>query len=575
MKNRSELLSDLDISLKRLSKFSKPEFKNVYSKQYGKNIIFPSLENEENPFTFVFGDFNKLGVINNTYGHSTGTTALNLSLDLIQRVLPSDSTIVRLGGDEFVFIIPNSTKDECEKYLNDIHTILEKNSTLICGLSIEMAASDSTKGDISELYSITEGKVDEIKASRKNNDTSVEVVTDEFIPLKIPDNISKDEANIWHEINEHINVVMYNFLQNIRPSNKLEFTHEQIQDASSFIFSSVSYLLNSKTNTPQIKDNDYYALNAQEYPAYANYDNDLVSDKFAPNTAKLIHSLVTNKENVNLEILSDEAISALTNEMNSFIENDLIRNNNGLFTKFYFKLFLADQIIKSDKPIYSTYVSTAGIKLSNSAYGHDFTDYKLDKTNKLFLDLVSENFDIDETSFEYNSDKLYVVNYGAGDYLFLYPDEQKDEIESKVGSIVEDVNSNANLKDPNSSLLMSYAIQKNANNDKLPPKVLNTSSKAALIESIKILNDNADFNKDIFKKMLFNSTDALITFKKLIDPLLDTYLNKIDESNDINRKSILLSNFYRALLNYEVLHNETRDNIRGHSDSLYEQTQEL
>ena len=111
---------------------------------------------------------------------------------------------------------------------------------------------------------------------------------------------------------------------------------------------------------------------------------------------------------------------------------------------------------------------------------------------------------------------------------------------------------------------MSYAPQKEIGST-LEPIILDTSSKSLLIESVKKLNDEVDYNKDDFKKLLFNGVDALVAFKKLSEPLIDTYLSEIDSPNDIDKKSILLSNFYRALLNYEVHHNETRSDKKGHS----------
>ena len=565
MLNRSDLLSNLDKSIYKLTLSSQPEFKKVYSRQYAADVIFPFLDTEENDFTFIFGDYNKLGVINNTYGHETGTKALAFSLNLIKKVLPPDSTIIRLGGDEFGFIIPNCKEETAQKYIDSINASLSQNSTLICGLSIELAASDSRNGKISELYSITEGKVNETKAAKKEISSSIEMVSDDFIPLKIPENISKDEVEKWNRINEHINVIIYNFLQNLRPSKKLEFKHEQIQDASSFIISAISYLINKKLGKEQLRDSDFLDLDVEDYSVSDNLDENFSSsNELDSNTAKLIHSLITNRESVNIDILSDEALNSLINKINYLTNNDLICDKNGIYTKAYFKNVLANKIVESNENISATIVSAPGIKLSNTAYDHEFTDYRMDKTTPLFLNSIFENFDVENEPFEYNPSGLYLINYGPLEYLLVYPQESSKEVETKIGRIVKDLNSHFDLKTSSSTFLMSYAPQKEIGST-LEPIILDTSSKSLLIESVKKLNDEVDYNKDDFKKLLFNGVDALVAFKKLSEPLIDTYLSEIDSPNDIDKKSILLSNFYRALLNYEVHHNETRSDKKGHS----------
>lgn len=565
MLNRSTLLSNLDKSIYKLTLSSQPEFKKVYSKQYATDIIFPFLDAEENNFTFIFGDYNKLGVINNTYGHETGTKALAFSLNLIKKVLPPDSIIIRLGGDEFGFIIPNCKEEDSQKYIDSINDSLSQNSTLICGLSIELASSDSRNGKISELYSITEGKVNEAKAAKKEISSSIEIVSDDFMPLKIPENISEDEIQKWNTINEHINVIIYNFLQNLRPSKKLEFKREQIQDASSFIISTISYLINRKLGEVQTQDNDFLTLDEENYSFPNNQtENFSSSTKLDSSTAKLIHSLIADRKSINIDILSDEALNSLINKIDYLTNNYLICDKNGIYTKAYFKNILANKIVDANKNVSATIVSAPGIKLSNTAYDHEFTDYRMDKTNPLFLNSIFENFDVENVPFEYNPSGLYLVNYGPLEYLLVYPEESSSEVETKIDKIVKDVNSHFDLKDPSSTFLMSYAPQRELGRN-IFGSTLDTTSKSLLIESIKKLNDEVDYNKDNFKKLLFKGVDTLVAFKKLSEPLIDTYLNEIDSPNDINKKSILLSNFYRALLNYEVHHNETRSDKKGHS----------
>ena len=112
--------------------------------------------------------------------------------------------------------------------------------------------------------------------------------------------------------------------------------------------------------------------------------------------------------------------------------------------------------------------------------------------------------------------------------------------------------------------MMSYAPML-GNNNSLPVEVLNTDSANNIIYSIKALNDMADFNKDPLKKSLFKSKDSVVAFEKLVTPLLDTYLQLPNTGSDIKRDSLLIRNFYRSLLNYEVNHNSSRIYKKSHS----------
>ena len=100
MESKDELTSRLNLLLKRIKTFSCPEYKDIYTKAYFNEIEKPTLENSENTYAFIFGDFNKLGVINDVYGHDFGNRALEIAMRIIRKSLPSSAVIVRAGGDE-------------------------------------------------------------------------------------------------------------------------------------------------------------------------------------------------------------------------------------------------------------------------------------------------------------------------------------------------------------------------------------------------------------------------------------------------------------------------------------------
>ena len=137
MESKDELISSLNILLSRVKTFSCPEYKSVYTKQYFNEVEKVFLENSENTYSFIFGDFNKLGVINDVYGHDFGNKALEISMRIIRKSIPSDSIIVRAGWDEIYIILPNSNKEIADKYISLINNNLQENAVTISGLSIE------------------------------------------------------------------------------------------------------------------------------------------------------------------------------------------------------------------------------------------------------------------------------------------------------------------------------------------------------------------------------------------------------------------------------------------------------
>lgn len=553
MEDREQLLENLNISLKRLRTFSCPEFSDVYSKIYFQKVLKNSINNSKESFSFIFGDFNKLGIINDVYGHDFGDNALKLSMKIIKKSIPNNSIIVRAGGDEIYIIIPNSNKDFADKCCNLIQTNLQKNAILIGGLSIELASSDSTYGNIDELIDLTDTEVTNIKAAREADISPADILSDNFLILSKPNSISNSESEIWNNLNEYINISIYEFLQNFRPSKTLNFDKNQIIDTTSFVTSSFISLLNEKLDNKLPEDilnivKEEYTVPEMNVSSYEdNFCNTL--DK---NNYSLIHHLLKKDSTIDFDDFSDKDIETLTNLSDNLLE-DLIRDNTGLLSKQYFRLFLADKLSKSDIQLAASYVTTSGIKLSNFAFDHTFTDVRLEKTNNVFGNAVCEEIDFNNTSFDLSSNNIYLLSQDAGNYLFLYPKEMASEIRPKMKSIVNKVNNSADIQDPNSSFkVSSYSTRDD--------QTVSKKNVSDFINYVRKLKEEANYTKNPLKKMLFQSADAFFAFKKSINNCIDFYLENIsNDSQDINRLSTFIRNIYISFLNQEVLHNDTRN----------------
>lgn len=555
MKSRDELIKNLETSLKRAKTFSCPEFKNIYSKAYFKEIVKPTLKTPKNTYSFLFGDFNKLGVINDIYGHDFGDGVLEYSMRIIKKSLPKEATIVRAGGDEIYIIIPNSDKTIADKYAKLINNNLQKNAVLIGGLSIELASTDSTYGDIDNLISITDNEVTTVKAARKKTNSPADILSDDFINLNTPADASDKEKEAWDELNLLTNTSIYNFLQNFRPTKNFAFSSKQIIDSSDFVTDSFIYLLREKLNGDI--PNKLLSVIKKDYPYKPeSVKNDIPVDNstnFDKDTIFLIHNLVdTSPANINLDNFSDSELEYITNSLDVLLES-LVRDHTGLLDKQYFRHALAEEICNFDEEYSASYCTFPGLKLSNAAYDHTFSDIRLEKTNSILCNESEKELNYNNNSFDFTSGSTYLLSQSGGNYLYLYPKKYSDIVRSKIEDIMNTINSTTDSKDPNSHFNVSYYSM---SDDQMLP----TSNPKKLIKYIRALKEEANFKKVEFKKDLFNSADAYFAFKKSINNCVDFYLDNIsDGSEDISKLTLFMQNIYTSFLNQTVLHNETRN----------------
>ena len=76
MQSRNELLYKLETSINKLRKFCCPDFDEINSREYYKEIIEKMCPETHNSYSYIFGDFDKLQSINQNYGFNMGNKAL-------------------------------------------------------------------------------------------------------------------------------------------------------------------------------------------------------------------------------------------------------------------------------------------------------------------------------------------------------------------------------------------------------------------------------------------------------------------------------------------------------------------
>lgn len=548
LENRNELIEELNTLIKRIKIFSQPEFKSVYSSSYFNHIIKPIYNNTNQKYSLIFGDFNKLGLLNETQGHEFGDMALKLSMQIINASLPSNARIIREGGDEIYIIFPNTEKNLANKYKRLIQKNMENNSIFLRGLSISLACEDSSFGNIDELIKKTDNEVLRIKSRMNNSTMPSPVSSQDFLPLAKPENITKSESKTWNTLNYNLNIAIYNFLQNYRPSKDFKFDRSQLLDSSGFILDSFISLLNPALGT-NLKHNDIKFNNTDldefsKYKESKDRKNILFDEKFC----KSLDNFVLNNFDDEIEKYSNDDIKNLISNSNLLIES-LIRDDTGLFSKNYFRKVIVPQIVKSDKNFSASYLSISGIKLSNAAFDHVFTDFRMDKTNSLILDAANRELNFNNKSFDFSND-LYFLSQGGGNYLLLYPKEVSDEMSKKMDIIADYVNSKYDPSDSSTSFKVSnYSL----GNDKF----IDNSNTNNTIKYVRKIKDKTNSQKCKLKKELFKSSDTYFAFKNSITPCIQYYINNVKHSkSDINKISIFVRNIYKSFLNQEVLHNE-------------------
>lgn len=71
-------------------------------------------ELEEQPFSLLVFDVDRLKMINDTFGHQAGDEALRRMCGIVSQSLRPDDTLGRIGGDEFAVLLPRTTADQGE-----------------------------------------------------------------------------------------------------------------------------------------------------------------------------------------------------------------------------------------------------------------------------------------------------------------------------------------------------------------------------------------------------------------------------------------------------------------------------
>jgi len=107
-------------------------------------------------------DMDKLGDINDDFGHEGGNSAIQLVAQCLQRSIRGTDTAARFGGDEFAVLLPGASQEVAEAVIKRVRhnvykTTLDLRSRMIrCSVSIGVVNFPKDGRDIRELQSTVE-----------------------------------------------------------------------------------------------------------------------------------------------------------------------------------------------------------------------------------------------------------------------------------------------------------------------------------------------------------------------------------------------------------------------------------
>ncbi|MFH1694057.1 MAG: HD domain-containing phosphohydrolase [Bacillota bacterium] len=93
---------------------------NLYNRRhYTEELI--RLDNEKYyPLSIIIADINGLKIMNDAFGHVAGDELLKNVADVFIDTFKKDNRIARIGGDEFIVLLPNTTKEKTQAFIEEL-----------------------------------------------------------------------------------------------------------------------------------------------------------------------------------------------------------------------------------------------------------------------------------------------------------------------------------------------------------------------------------------------------------------------------------------------------------------------
>ena len=95
---------------------------DTYNRRFFENEFDKKNTGEYYPLAIVTGDLNGLKLINDSFGHYSGDSAIQQFAIEIQKRIPEDAILARVGGDEFSIILARSSGEEAKLLATELQS---------------------------------------------------------------------------------------------------------------------------------------------------------------------------------------------------------------------------------------------------------------------------------------------------------------------------------------------------------------------------------------------------------------------------------------------------------------------
>lgn len=546
--NRDKVINDIKNKVSELKKFVYPDYPDleINSKQQYRNVI-SRFFNGRKDFSYMYFDVDKLSIINNVYGKESGDKLLKCALTIIKYTLPQDAIINRLAGDEFCVILPKTTEEQAKEFCTKIDTILDTINSILktfnknaIPLTITSAvAVSSLDKTIDEIEEIAENKCSINKQIKKFQEKNKE---DDTLVLNKPNSSNISNDNNWNTLNSLINNCMKEHLRDIRLSSDFVFNPDLIKQEAFSIVSILGRLI--ETNLSEKSKSSLIDIDFEEEDSQYTLKKDIVMTPYHNSIILDLFNSVSNIDTL-LSIASDNSLSSICNNI-SELSDSLIRDPySGLLSKSYLKLFLTDKLCNTSSNYQAIYFSAMGIRPSNSAYDHTYTDMRISKTAHTIIKHFGNRVNFNNQGFSFNKSDSFLIDQGGGNYLALIPSQYTLD-KRTVFDIVSSINADVNPNKTNSIFPISFSIDDN----------IDMNNKETFMKSISNLKAQTNKNKNVLKQANISSLDIQNSLKKSLFDCARFYVNNIEDPTSIVNKNIFLTNIFSCLLHHQHLHNE-------------------
>lgn len=130
----------------------------LYNRHYFETQL-GLLDSDDNlPFTIVMADVNGLKLTNDAFGHKAGDILLKKVAVALNRACRPSDIVARVGGDEFVLLLPKTSRDNTERIIARINSLIqqEKQDSVVVSVSFGWATKERPEQSITEILTRAE-----------------------------------------------------------------------------------------------------------------------------------------------------------------------------------------------------------------------------------------------------------------------------------------------------------------------------------------------------------------------------------------------------------------------------------